>query len=495
MGDRALQTQLRQPQHLPAVDARSRDELPALIRISTAVAAVHRLEEVLETLASESRAALGAAAVTVSRLTADGLHPLAHSGAATDDSGPRLRVPIRVEDDVWGELEVRSGPGEAPFTMADAAFVEAVSAQAGIAIGRAELFTRLATLAYEDQLTGLANRRALEERLEEAVAAAAASGGAVALLFCDLDALKELNDADGHEAGDAALVRVAAALTAAAAAYPDAFISRIGGDEFCVLLPGSGAAAARQVGLEAERLLREHAEQPLSISSGAAELQHPHQRPAELFRAADAAQYIAKRAGRGRVYVAEAGAVAMAAQSGATRRGLRDAARTPTLAARVLALLDGVLVGASPQDRLEGVAVAFADAFDAAGWAVSWRPPGEDVVRTVFEGGRRAHRVAGVPSLRFRGSNDVYRLADYPATAAIMAGGGSFCLRADDPGGDAGERELLRHAGHHALVAAAVEHAGSAWLVELYTDGRSGGLEHERAELRLLMGEAVRGAA
>lgn len=361
---------------------------------------------------------------------------------------------------------------------------------------RAELFRLLAALAFEDPLTGLANRRALEDRLEAAVTEAVEAGREVALLFCDLDALKELNDADGHEAGDRALMRVAAALSVAAAGYPGAFISRIGGDEFCVLLEGEGADAARALALDAERLLAE-GPKPLSISSGAAELQHTGQRPGDLFRAADAAQYVAKRSGRGRVVVAEAGAVAVAAtraQAGGSRRRLRDAARTPSLAARVLALLDGDLADASAQDRLEGVAVAFADAFDASGWAVSVRPAGELHVRTAFEGGRRAHRVSGVPSLRFTGSNDVYLLSDYPATAAIMARGGSFCQRVDDPDGDPAEQALLRHAGHEAIVAAAVAHGATSWLIELFSDARTGALEAAQAELRLLIGEALRAA-
>jgi diguanylate cyclase (GGDEF)-like protein len=382
-----------------------------------------------------------------------------------------------------------------PAAVASAHWLEDLLEAAGDDAQRAKLLSHLAELAYQDPLTGLANRRALEERLDAAVTHAAAFGGAVALLFCDLDALKELNDADGHEAGDAALVQVAEALSAAAAAYPGAFISRIGGDEFCVLLEGHGAESARALALDADRRLAAPGRRPLSMSCGASELQHAGQRPADLFRAADAAQYVAKRAGRGRVYVAEEGAVALAraaAQESRGRRHLRDA-RDSSLAARVLGLLDGELADATPQDRLEGVAVAFSDAFEASGWALSCQPPDDDQIHTLFEGGRRAHRVSGVPSLRFSGSNDVYALAEYPTTAAIMERGGSFCQRTDDPDGDAGEQALLRRAGHESIVAAAVVHDGAGWLVELYTDARSGPLEDAQAELRLLLGEALRG--
>jgi diguanylate cyclase (GGDEF)-like protein len=383
-----------------------------------------------------------------------------------------------------------------PAAVASTDWLEDLLEAAGDASQREKLLSRLAELAFQDPLTGLANRRALEERLDAAVTHAASFGGEVALLFCDLDSLKELNDADGHEAGDAALVQVAEALRAAAEPIPGAFISRIGGDEFCVLIEGHGAERARELALDAERRLDDPASpRRLTLSCGASELQHAGQRPADLFRAADAAQYVAKRAGRGRVYVAEAGAVALAGAAAGPARGrrrLRDAGPTAGLLEGVLELLDGELARASAQDRLEGVAVAFADAFDASGWALSWQPPGDDMVRTLFEGGRRAHRVSGVPSLRFSGSNDIYPLADYPVTAAIMEHGGSFCQRVDDPDGDPAEQALLRRAGHESLVAAAAVDAGGAWLVELYADARSGALEHARAELRLLLGEALR---
>jgi hypothetical protein len=160
----------------------------------------------------------------------------------------------------------------------------------------------------------------------------------------------------------------------------------------------------------------------------------------------------------------------------------------------VLALLDGELAGASAADRLEAVAVAFADAFDASGWALSRQPPGDDTVATVYEGGRRAHRVSGVPSLRFTGTNDAYLVEEYPATAAIMARGGSFALGVDDPDGDPAEQALLRRAGHTGLVAAATVHDGAGWLLEMYVDARTGPIEGAQAELRLLMGEALRGA-
>jgi diguanylate cyclase (GGDEF)-like protein len=529
---------------LHPVAPRVEDELRALIRVTSAVAAAHRLEEVLEIVAEVSCAMLRAASVSISRWErhAERLHTLINVGtlgpgeerwpaaemwpladftyiatmlergssyvvdlhdpdvpdgerAVLDQLGKSscLGVPIVYEGQAWGLLELYADAVSRPFSLADAPFVEALAAQVAVAIGRAELFSTVAAFAYEDQLTGLANRRALEERLETAVGDASLCGSPVALLFCDLDGLKELNDGSGHDAGDAALVRVARALTAAAAAYDGAFVSRIGGDEFCVLLDGGGAAAARELALDAARRLAD-GPAPLTMSSGAAELQHRGERPADLFRAADAAQYVAKRSGRGRVYVAQPGTLATAEAAEAGRRRLRDAGRRGThgLAARALALLEHELADAPVHDRIEAVVVAFADAFDAGGWTISRRDPGSDRVRTVFEGGRRAHRVSGVPSLRFSGPGDEYALGEYPATAEVLRSGGSFVQWIGDPDGDPAELALLERAGHQGMLAAAVVHDGTAWLAELNYDAATGPMEDAVAELRLLMAEAAR---
>ena len=128
-------------------------------------------------------------------------------------------------------------------------------------------------------------------------------GATVAVAFCDLDGLKQINDAAGHEAGDAALRRAAEALRAAAAGHAGSFVGRIGGDEFCVVLEGAGATVLGAIAEEACRALAQH---QLTFSCGVAALQ-PGERPADVLRAADAAQYAAKRAGRGLVVIAGGG--------------------------------------------------------------------------------------------------------------------------------------------------------------------------------------------
>ena len=75
-------------------------------------------------------------------------------------------VPILVEGEAWGEVYATTAPGQPRFRSEDVRFLETVAGQLAVAIGRAELFSRVSRLAYEDPLTGLANRRALEERLQ-----------------------------------------------------------------------------------------------------------------------------------------------------------------------------------------------------------------------------------------------------------------------------------------------------------------------------------------
>jgi diguanylate cyclase (GGDEF)-like protein len=149
------------------------------------------------------------------------------------------------------------------------------------------LVAELRLAAATDPLTGLLNRRAFAERCGHELARARRTGEAFAALLIDVDHFKQINDREGHAAGDEALVALAAALTHELREIDT--VARIGGDEFAVLLPATGVAGAQAT---AERL-RAGAGVPISI--GAAVYGIDGHTTDELARAADAALYDAKR--------------------------------------------------------------------------------------------------------------------------------------------------------------------------------------------------------
>jgi len=170
---------------------------------------------------------------------------------------------------------------------------------------RAEAEVRLQ--AMSDELTGLANRRALDEAMARALAGAMRTQQPFAVLMVDVDHFKAINDRFGHHTGDLTLIAFAHALRAGLRAQDLCF--RYGGEEFCVLLPDTAADAAL---LLAERL-RQHVALPasesadgsipaVSASFGIAIWQSLDTADA-LFGRADRALYRAKKMGRNRVEI------------------------------------------------------------------------------------------------------------------------------------------------------------------------------------------------
>lgn len=156
-----------------------------------------------------------------------------------------------------------------------------------------------------DALTGLSNRRAGLKRLEAHLQSARASGAPLAVGFLDIDLFKRINDAYGHAVGDRVLVTVAQALQKSVRDPAD--VIRMGGEEFLLLLPGVGAAAARER-LETMRkrvastgLAMDLPDLEVSASIGLTVLEDTDTDATSLLRRADAAMYRAKHAGRNRV--------------------------------------------------------------------------------------------------------------------------------------------------------------------------------------------------
>jgi diguanylate cyclase (GGDEF)-like protein len=173
----------------------------------------------------------------------------------------------------------------------------------------------LKDLARCDSLTGLANRKALDEYLSHIWAHAKREEQPVALALIDIDHFKAYNDNYGHQAGDLALNAVAKVLRKAARRPLD-FVARFGGEEFVLLLPGSTIEAAEEITNSLRRAVQAldlpHEASPtgtnVTISAGVAHL-YPHETSHSiegLVQLADQALYDAKRRGRNRVIVSGA---------------------------------------------------------------------------------------------------------------------------------------------------------------------------------------------
>jgi diguanylate cyclase (GGDEF)-like protein len=208
-----------------------------------------------------------------------------------------VAVPIRVRRELWGALLVaeRLAEGIAPDVEERLAiFADLV----GLAITNTDASARLLSQATSDPLTGLLNHRAFQERVESEAGRAQRYGRPLALVLLDLDHFKCINDAYGHQAGDAALMQAARFLQDGARAGD--VLGRIGGDEFALLLPETSAEDALPI---AERWAEQFRSAPvgvavhLTMSAGVCDLTHANG-SRELLRLADAALYCAKSQGR-----------------------------------------------------------------------------------------------------------------------------------------------------------------------------------------------------
>ncbi len=513
-------------------------EREALTRVAAAAAGAHRLDDVLELVAEEARRAIGAASLSVSRwdrerdalvtlinvgelgpgeerFPEEELYPLAanplvkrmlnegqpYFNAVDDpaadpaavellrtvDKESDVAVPIVVEGETWGEVWAATSHGQPRFQAADVRFLSAIATRLAQVLNRAELFSRVSQMAYEDSLTGLANRRALLEGLEQAALRAAEGESELSVLICDVDGLKPINDARGHEAGDRALLRVAEALVAASARWPLSTVGRLSGDEFCVLLEGGDLRAAEEVAGAALTALGAERDSRLSISCGAAQAGPGLRTPDQLLRAADGAQYAAKRRGGGQFCTAAGVPVASDADVVAPSDFTGDSVQGA--ASSALAVLDESLRDAGALDRLEAVAMAFARALNAAAWTVSRSAPGTGLIESLAIADDRDTRLRG---LRVGAGDEMYSLADFPATDQLMrAGVGSFVCRRDDPGADAAESGLLAQMDRDSVIAAAASDLQATWLVELFGDEQSAPFEEAEQHLSLLVRAAV----
>ena len=388
-----------------------------------------------------------------------------------------LSAPVHLDGRVWGVVWATKDSGP----LAEDAMVKATRVAEAIApmIALAERLQTMARLAFEDPLTGLGNRRMVDDGLAELLRGA---GPGATMVVCDVDGLKTVNDDLGHEAGDRVIVAVADALAAAASGVPGALAVRLGGDEFAVVLPGAARTDAISLVEATDARLRPDG---IRISCGIAAV--PAGTSArDALAIADGAQYAAKRRGALLVVASDLEAAT------STRRRRRASDRAPAAATMLAGDVRQAVAGAvrvlaqnladaptSARGRLEWLGEQLLDPFDLDHWSVSSvdlaaQPCLLLVSSMGMRVGRPPHEAA---SDLF--TDHPFDLDAYPWSARAIREGGWFCVDAYDPTTEPTEREVLAAMGKRYVLAVGCAEGSRGALLELY--GRS-----DQLDLRLL---------
>jgi diguanylate cyclase (GGDEF)-like protein len=211
-----------------------------------------------------------------------------------------LEVPMIARGTVHGLLMLASNaPDAADRLRATKRTAQALTDSMSLALANMALQDKLRTQSLRDPLTGLYNRRYMEDTLERYLNIAERNGSPTAVVMIDLDHFKRLNDVHGHAKGDAVLRDVAAQLVGAL--RPSDVVSRYGGEELTVILPGCGLAdASRKAETLRARIesLSDLHGTPITASFGLAVVPETSSGMSDVVKMADAALYEAKKAGR-----------------------------------------------------------------------------------------------------------------------------------------------------------------------------------------------------
>jgi diguanylate cyclase (GGDEF)-like protein len=214
-----------------------------------------------------------------------------------------LEIPMMARGEVYGLLMTQCGDADAEYRLSAAAPIASALADAmSLALANIALREKLRTQALRDPLTGLYNRRYMEDVLERYANLAERNESPLSVVMIDLDHFKRLNDEFGHAVGDAVLCEVAAAIISSI--RPCDVACRYGGEELVVLLPDCGKiealAKAEILRGRIERLSENHGTR-ISASFGVATIPETSAKATNALVDADAALYLAKQAGRNRV--------------------------------------------------------------------------------------------------------------------------------------------------------------------------------------------------
>jgi diguanylate cyclase (GGDEF)-like protein len=381
-----------------------------------------------------------------------------------------VSVPIYVGDRLWGELWATRDA--VPFEPGGFAAATEVAVEVSSMVALAERLEHMARLAFQDALTGLGNRRQLDDTLD---ALLGHDGPGTTVVVCDVNDLKRVNDEHGHEAGDKVIIAVADALSSAVAPVPGAVAARLGGDEFALLLPGAQRSTAILAVENAARTLAARAT-PVTISCGIAVVAAGAS-VRDALSVADAAQYSAKR--RGSLLFVAAG---LEAQPDAPRRRFRDqtasthadaGSRDAALSA-ARALVDVAHdLGSAPSTalaRLVWLAERLVAGFELDHWSLS----------TVDLAGERTLRIRSLGLRTGRPAVDAetdllvdvsFPLASYPLSERAVLQNAWFTVDVDDDRAEPAERAVLLALGKRYLLALGCSDATEGLLLEMYGRG------------------------
>ena len=227
-----------------------------------------------------------------------------------------VAVPMCLAGEIVGVLAVHMKEPR-PLERSEIRVLQTLANQAVIAIENAAAYERTKQLATTDAMTGVANHRELEAYLDRELVRVKKTREPLAIIMCDVDHFKAINDTVGHPAGDKVLQHLTRQILVPAI-RPKDLVARYGGDEFVLVLRGTDSRAAVAV---AERIRRTVSSQAvlmdgkavsnLSLSLGIAVFPRDGETREALVQAADQALYVAKRTGRNRVVRSDAGSADM----------------------------------------------------------------------------------------------------------------------------------------------------------------------------------------
>ena len=259
------------------------------------------------------------------RIDSGDADPLLVCPVCSGCEGRTMCTPLLVGGEVIGSVLANH---DAPLTDYERRCVSESVVQSAPVLGNLRNLAIAELRSATDALTGLPNRRAIEDTLKRMVAQSSRTVSPLSALMCDLDHFKTVNDQFGHGAGDDLLAAVGVALTDVLRTSD--FVGRYGGEEFLILLPATGhdgaLEIARRVRLAVADIRVPTVAQGVTLSIGIAVLPDQAVDARTLERAADRALYAAKNAGRDRIEVFGGDSVAPApapAAAAATVNGLR----------------------------------------------------------------------------------------------------------------------------------------------------------------------------